>query len=188
MTCLRFSRAFPSCFAAVLASVLAPTLLAQGPLPDAPVPDAPAPAVQPVLSGFVATGNPVFEHKFWDRENYALFAASAAMNTADFAVTRANLQSGGRELNPMVRVFGRSTAGLAANFAGETFGVVGLSYFCHKTGHHRMERMVSMVNIGGSMGAVSYGLAHRNSSATTAGTPSNASRRAITIKLRISGR
>lgn len=83
------------------------------------------------------------------------------MNGADFAVTRANLQSGGQELNPMVRVFGRSTAGLAVNFAGETAGVVGLSYLFHKTGHHRLERMVSLVNVGASTGAVSYGLTHR---------------------------
>ena len=90
-----------------------------------------------------------------------MFAASAALNGADFAVTRANLQSGGEELNPLVRPFGRSTAGLAVNFAGETAGVIGLTYFFHKTGHHRLERIVSLVNIGGSAGAVAYGLAHR---------------------------
>jgi len=39
--------------------------------------------------------------------------------------------------------------------------VVGLSYFFHKTGHHKLERMVSMLNIGGSAAAVSYGMAHR---------------------------
>jgi hypothetical protein len=83
------------------------------------------------------------------------------LDGADFAVTRANLQSGGQELNPIVRVFGRSTAGLAANFAGEGAGTVALSYFFHRTGHHKLERMVSVVNIGGSATAVGYGLAHR---------------------------
>jgi hypothetical protein len=100
-------------------------------------------------------------HRFWDRENWALFTTAAAFNGADFAVTRANLESGGRELNPVVRVFGRSTAGLAVNFGGETAGVIGLSYFFHKTRHHKLERIVSLVNIGASTGAVSYGLAHR---------------------------
>ena len=61
----------------------------------------------------------------------------------------------------MVRIFGRSTAGLALNFAGETAGVVGISYFFHKTGHHKLERMVSVVNIGASAGAVGYGMTHR---------------------------
>ena len=61
----------------------------------------------------------------------------------------------------MVRIFGRSTAGLAMNFAGEAAGSMGLSFFFHKTGHHKLERAVSYVNIGGSLGAVSYGLAHQ---------------------------
>jgi len=85
----------------------------------------------------------------------------AVSSTADFFVTRANLQNGGQELNPLVRVFGRSTPGLALNFAGETAGVISLSYFFHKTNHHRLERIVSIVNAGASAGAVSYGLAHR---------------------------
>jgi hypothetical protein len=80
---------------------------------------------------------------------------------ADFYVTRANLESGGRELNPLARILGRSTSGLAANFAGETAGVIGLSYFFHKTGYHKLERIVSLVNISASGAAVTYGLTHR---------------------------
>jgi hypothetical protein len=113
-------------------------------------------AVQPA-QGPEAPG----KHPFWDRENSVLFAASAAFSAADFAVTRDNLRSGGQELNPVTRVFSGSTAGLALNFAGETAGVVGLSYFFHKTGHHRLERAVSMLNIGGSAAAVTFDLAHR---------------------------
>jgi len=47
------------------------------------------------------------------------------------------------------------------NFAGETAGVVALSYFFHQTGHHKMERLVSMVNISSSAAAVTFDLAHR---------------------------
>jgi hypothetical protein len=100
-------------------------------------------------------------HRFWDRDNSILFAASAAFSTADFVVTRDNLRNGGQELNPVTRVFSGSTAGLAVNFVGETAGVIGLSYFFHKTGHHKLERAVSMVNIGNSAAAVGFGLAHR---------------------------
>jgi hypothetical protein len=99
--------------------------------------------------------------KFWDRENSVLFATTAAFSAADFVVTKDNLHSGGRELNPITSWFSGSTAGLAMNFAGETAGVVGLSYVFHKTGHHKLERAVSMLNIGASAGAVSYDLAHR---------------------------
>jgi hypothetical protein len=121
----------------------------------------PAPAIEHAPT-FVSAPQPTTsEHKFWDRQNKLLFATAAAFNGADFAITRANLQSGGRELNPVVRIFGRSTAGLAVNFAGETAGVITLSYFFHKTGHHKLERIVSVANIGASAGAVSYGLAQR---------------------------
>ena len=101
------------------------------------------------------------QHRFWDKKNCFLFAAVAGASAADFAVTRANLNNGGRELNPVTRLFGRSTAGLALNFSGQTVGVVGLSYFFHKTGHHKLERAVSFVTIGSSAGAVAFDLAQR---------------------------
>src|ERR1017187_9964197 len=84
-------------------------------------------------------------HKFWDRENSILFATNAAFSTADFIVTRNNLRNGGQELNPTTRLFSGSTAGLAVNFAGEAVGVVAVSYFFHKTGHHKLERAVSIL-------------------------------------------
>jgi hypothetical protein len=137
-------------------TICCPTVVAQGPLPSAPAPT-------PEASGALIS-TPNIErppHKFFDKENCALFAGSFALSGADFAVTRSNLQHGGQEFNPLVRLFGRSTAGLAANFAGQGVGTVALSYLFHRTGHHKMERAVSMVNIGGSVGAVGFGLAHR---------------------------
>jgi hypothetical protein len=95
-------------------------------------------------------------HRFWDRENRFLFATNTAFTTADFIVTRNNLRNGGHELNPITRIFAGSTAGLAVNFAGEAVGVVGLSYFFHKTGHHKLERAVSVLNIGSSAAAVTF--------------------------------
>jgi hypothetical protein len=99
-------------------------------------------------------------HKFWDRKNSVLFAATAALSTADFIATRNNLQNGGRELNPVSRVFAGSTAGLAVNFAGETVGVIGVSYLFHRSGHHKLERAVTILNIGASATAVSFDLLH----------------------------
>jgi hypothetical protein len=61
----------------------------------------------------------------------------------------------------MTSVFGHSTTGLALNFVGENVGMIGISYMLHKTGHHKLERAVSMVNIGASTTAVTYGLTHR---------------------------
>jgi hypothetical protein len=135
-------------------------LHAQAPL-AAVDPDAPTPFIEPSMPVMATTPVTGAEHRFWDKQNFALFAAAAALNTADFSITRANLRSGGRELNPVVRMFGRSSPGLAVNFIGETMGVVSLSYFFHKTGHHKLERAVSMLDVGSSAGAVSYDLMHR---------------------------
>ena len=131
------------------------------------LPDAPINSRELEPSPFVSSSQPVvrpdssLKHRFWDRENSILFAATAAFSAADFVVTRDNLRSGGRELNPVTRTMSGSTAGLAANFAGETAGVVGLSYFFHRTRHYRLERAVSMLDIGGSASAVTFGLLHR---------------------------
>jgi hypothetical protein len=144
--------------AVLLVGDVSPLLFAQGPIPDAPTPSVEATSAIVTPTPTPRAGS---EHRFWDMQNIALFSTSAALGWADFGVTRSNLQSGGKELNPVVRVFGHSSSGLSLNFACETAGTVGLSYLFHKTGHHKLERAVSIVNIGASAGAVSYGLAHR---------------------------
>jgi len=148
----------------VLAIVLASSesLLGQGPtfasFKTASLEPAPA---APVSVSFVTKPETASPHRFWDGKNRALFAMVAASSAADFCVTRANLASGGRELNPVTRVFGRSTAGLAVNFSAETASVIGLSYLFHRTGHHKLERMTTLVDISASGSAVAYDLAHR---------------------------
>jgi hypothetical protein len=128
----------------------------------------PKEALRPVSSGAFAavvlvTPRPQQKpaaHPFWDRKNRTLFAVNGALAGADFFVTRRNLGRNGTELNPVARMFTGSTRGLAANFAMETGGVVGVSYLFHKTGHHKLERMTSYINLGASAFAVTYGLAH----------------------------
>jgi len=100
------------------------------------------------------------QHPFLDQKNRILFCAVAGLSAGDFAVTRANLANGGKELNPFTRLFTGSTAGLATNFIGETVSVVGLSYYFHRTGHHRLERLSPLLNIAASSLAVAYSLRH----------------------------
>jgi len=109
----------------------------------------------------IAQPEPPVPHRFWDRENRVLFATVGAFAAADFCATRANLASHGRELNPVTRVLSSSTPGLAANFALETGSVMAISYMFHRTGHHKLERITSLVSIGTSATAVGYDLAHR---------------------------
>lgn len=166
MTLRRFSNLFRLTATVLVLAPLCPSLHAQelpaqAYLSSAPFPDAPIPFVEATPPVLIAPTNLNTEHKFWDRQNRLLFVAAAALNGADFAVTRANLQSGGQELNPVVRMFGRSAPGLAVNFVGETVGVITLSYFFHKTGHHKLERAVSLMNVASSAGAVTFDLTHR---------------------------
>src|SRR5258708_36492891 len=86
------------------------------------------PLVQPSSLVSVTPSEWPSQHRFWDKKNRGLFAAVAALNVADFAVTRANLQNGGRELNPMVRVFGGPTPPAAPKFCGGNAGSLGLNY------------------------------------------------------------
>jgi hypothetical protein len=130
---------------------------ASGPLAPGASAPMPAMAVVAVMPPPKAT----VEHRFWDRENRFLFAAAGAMAATDFCATHANLASGGKELNPMTRVFSGSTPALATNFALETGGVIGVSYLFHKSGHHKLERITSIVNIGASAAAAGYSFSHR---------------------------
>ena len=156
----------------IILALLSGTAVAQGvsiaKVDDGPVsfgPTNPGPANLGAVAASPGVANTLPEapshHKFWDNENRSLFATVAALSAADFAVTRANLQNGGKELNPVTRLFSGSTAGLAVNFAGQTAGIIGLSYYFHKTGHHQLERITPMLNIGASSFAVVYDLSHR---------------------------
>lgn len=99
-------------------------------------------------------------HRFWDRKNRFLCATTAVLSTADFWATRHNLCQGGQELNPVTRAFGSTSAGLATNFAGQTAAVIGVSYLFHRSGHHKLERAVTILNIGASATAVTFDLVH----------------------------
>lgn len=118
--------------------------------------------ITPAILVMIPTSAEVpLEHPFWDRHNRTLFAVNATLAGADFFTTRRNLDHNGKELNPLTRLLSGSTPGLATNFALETGAVMGVSYLFHKTGHHKLERATSYINLGVSAFAVSYNLSHR---------------------------
>jgi len=100
-------------------------------------------------------------HSFWDKQNKVLFSLVGVSSAADFAVTHYNLANGGTELNPVARVFSGSTAGQVAYFTAGAAGTMGISYIFHRTRHHKLERVASMLQIGSSTFAASYGIANR---------------------------
>ena len=101
-------------------------------------------------------------HRYWDRQNVALFALHAGLETTDFLITHHNLSGGGREMNPTGKALCESgTAGQVVFFAGRTLGTLGVSYLLHRTRHHKLERAFTLMAIGDSGYGVTYSFVHK---------------------------
>jgi hypothetical protein len=86
-------------------------------------------------------------HAFWDRTNILLFAGVAVFRSLDYASTRNFLARGRVEVLIPDDVVNNS-AGFASLEAAGTLTSVGLSYLMHRTGHHKLERWISIGHIG----------------------------------------
>lgn len=87
------------------------------------------------------------EHAFWDRTNLLLFSGVAVFRGLDYASTR-NMQARGREEILLPDDVVNNSAGFAALEAAGAATSVGLSYWMHHAGHHKLERWISIVHIG----------------------------------------
>jgi hypothetical protein len=108
----------------------APSRLAAQDLPSAPSKNSESPAV----------------HSFWDRENILLFSGVAVFRGLDYASTR-NFMARGREEVLLPDDVVNNSAAFASVEAAATAASVGLSYWMHRAGHHKVERWVSITHI-----------------------------------------
>jgi hypothetical protein len=88
----------------------------------------------------------ISRHAFFDRTNVLLFAGVGIFRGLDYASTR-NMQARGREEIVLPDDVVNNSAAFAAVEAGGTAASVGLSYWMHRTGHHSLERWVSIMHI-----------------------------------------
>ena len=90
-------------------------------------------------------------HRFWDSTNSALFAGVAGVRALDYASTTGFRSRGVDEV-----LLSNSVVDNHPLFAGiEAAGVaasIGVSYLFHRSGHHKLERWVSIVHIGAGVG------------------------------------
>ena len=86
-------------------------------------------------------------HQFWDRKNALLFSGIGVFRGLDYASTR-NMMARGREEILLPDDVVNNSAGFAAVEAGGTVASVGLSYWMHRAGHHKLERWISITHIG----------------------------------------
>jgi hypothetical protein len=97
-------------------------------------------------------------HRFWDRENILLFTGVGVFRGLDYASTR-NMQARGREEILLPDDVVNNSAGFASLEAAGTAVSVGISYGLHRTGHHKLERWLSI----GHIGVTAFGVARNYS-------------------------
>jgi hypothetical protein len=86
-------------------------------------------------------------HRFWDRTNILLFAGVGITRGMDYASTR-NFQARGRDEILLPDDVVDNSAGFASLEAAGTATSIGISYLLHRTGHHKLERWMSIGHIG----------------------------------------
>ncbi len=101
-----------------------------------------------------APAQPPEPHRFFDRTNKQLFAGVFAVRALDFASTL-NMRARGRdEILLTNEVVDNKPAFVAVELAA-TACSIGVSYWLHRKGHHKLERWVSIVHItAGALGGV----------------------------------
>jgi len=113
--------------------------------PDASEPSAHSAMPPVIVEPLPRPGAPV--HRFWDRTNVFLFSGVSIFRGLDYASTR-NMQARGREEILLPDDVVNNSAGFAGLEAAASATSVGLSYWMHRTGHHKLERWVSIAHIG----------------------------------------
>jgi len=90
-------------------------------------------------------------HKFWDAENIYLFTGVGAVRALDYASTRHLRDQGDYEVLLSNSIVDNRPLFVGIEVAG-TAASIGVSYLLHRTGHHRLERWVSLAHIGAGVG------------------------------------
>jgi hypothetical protein len=110
--------------------------------PAATVPDTPA-ATSPVAATTPAP------HAFWDRKNALLFSGVGVFRALDYTSTR-NMRDRGRQ-EILLSNWVVDNRPLFISIEGAATGLsIGLSYLMHRTGHHKVERLISIGHISGA--------------------------------------
>ncbi len=86
-------------------------------------------------------------HRFFDRTNLMLFAGVAAVRTLDFTSTQHFRHNGNNEVMLTNSIVDNKPLFAGIEVAGTALSI-GAAYWLHRTGHHKLERWVSIIHIG----------------------------------------
>ena len=105
---------------------------------------------------------PAKPHTFFDMKNVALFSTDALARSLDAQSTRSFMTNSCKciQETSLPNYIVSSTPRMYAYSLGVSAGLVGLSYIAHKTHHHKIERIIPMVDIGYSVRNVSGNYLH----------------------------
>jgi hypothetical protein len=114
----------------------------------------PAPAVLPDAPSLasvtpVATKPGLQSHAFWDHKNAWLFSGVAVFRGLDYTSTR-NMRDRGRQEILLTNWVVDNKPLFIGIEAAATGLSIGLSYAMHRTGHHKVERLISIGHISGA--------------------------------------
>jgi hypothetical protein len=86
-------------------------------------------------------------HRFFDRTNLMLFAGVAAVRALDYTSSQHFRSLGDNEVLLTNSVVDNKPLFAGIEVAGTALSI-GVSYWLHRTGHHKLERWVSIIHIG----------------------------------------
>lgn len=138
----------------MLLGLFAAPAWAQAPQPpQKPPEESIQPENRPAQPATLKNLEPLEAHRFFDKKNVRLFAGVFAARGLDFASTL-NMRARGRDEILLSNDVVDNKPAFVAIELGATAVSIGISYWLHRKGHHRMERWVSIVHISvGTFGA-----------------------------------
>jgi hypothetical protein len=126
------------------------------------------PEIKPAVTTSVQPPKPEpAPHRFWDRPNAALFAGVAGARALDYVSTQHFRKKGVDEVLLSNSIVDNKPLFVAIEAAGVAASI-GVSYLFHRTGHHKIERWVSVIHISvGTAGAIrNFGLEPKHPAGT----------------------
>jgi len=106
---------------------------------------------QPSVSSQAVKGS----HPFWDKDNLLLFAGVGAGRALDYLSTRHFRERGVNEWLLSNSIVDNKPLFASIEAAGVAASI-GVSYLFHRSGHHKLERWVSIVHIGVGIGGSAW--------------------------------
>lgn len=104
-------------------------------------------------------------HSFWDATNVALFVGVGGVRALDYASTR-HFRNRGVDEWLLTNAIVDNKPLFAGLEVGGTLASVGVAYLLHRSGHHKLERWISIIHIGAGIAGSAHNYSLERTPAT----------------------